>query len=617
MERRQQMDIAGFASTRRQMKTDRIYRIVRDFFEPISVLNNPVNLVCSLGRAPAAVIFLILAFSALPLLAQPAPPDHATEIKQLLVEERWEEIVRVAEADAERSADLNYYYGTALARLGRWDEAKRAFQIGLSQQPGEKRFSHELAGVCFRKKNYAEAADHLRRALRLDPADTYANDFLAGVYFLQGNVEAALKYWKRVSKPEIEEVRIEPPPRVAPALLDRAFTIAPASALDLRDLQTTKARVRGLNIFSNYRFNLEARPDGKFDLVFRARERNVGPRWAWLLALLRGLPYQTVSPEFFNIRGRAINSESLIRWDAEKRRLWTNLSGPLFGDPKMRFQLDLDLRDENWDVGQTSVCPQPGQTEVCPTSSLNLNRQAFAASATSFVNGRLDWSTGFEISRRNFRDVDAGGVLTPGLLAQGFQLKHLGQLNYKLLEAPERRISVAGSASTQLGRIWSQQSRVFAKLQSSIETRWFPQSAGDDYEMRGKISAGQTFGESPFDELFILGVERDNDLWMRAHVGTRDGRKGSAPLGRDYVLSNWELDKNVYDNGLMRLKLGPFLDSGKITDSSSGLGSRTWLWDLGAQAKVQALGVGIVFSYGKDLRSGNNAFYLRFTRFLE
>src|SRR5499426_4299215 len=243
MERRQQMDIAGTASIRRQMK--------------------------------AATIFIILAFSAFPLRAQPALSDHDTEIKQLLMEERWEDIVRVAEVETERSADLNYYYGTALARLGRWDEAKRAFQIGLSQQPGDKRFSLELAGVCFRKKNYAEAAGHLRRALQLDPTDTYANDFLAGVYLLQGNVEAALKYWNRASKPEIEEVRIEPAPRDAPTLLDRAFTIAPATALALRELQTTKARVRGLNIFSNYRINLEARPDGKFDVVFRASERNV------------------------------------------------------------------------------------------------------------------------------------------------------------------------------------------------------------------------------------------------------------------------------------------------------------------------------------------------------
>src|SRR5215475_10383181 len=140
-------------------------------------------------RSSILAMLLIFAFSAFPLRAQPALSDHATEIKQLFAEERWEDIVRIAEDDAERSADINYYYGMALARLGRWDEARRAFQIGLRQQPGDKRFSLGLAGVCFRKKNYAEAAGHLRRALRLDPTDTYANDFLASVYFLQGNVE--------------------------------------------------------------------------------------------------------------------------------------------------------------------------------------------------------------------------------------------------------------------------------------------------------------------------------------------------------------------------------------------------------------------------------------------
>jgi hypothetical protein len=62
-------------------------------------------------------------------------------------------------------------------------------------------------------------------------------------------------------------------------------------------------------------------------------------------------------------------------------------------------------------------------------------------------------------------------------------------------------------------------------------------------------------------------------------------------------------------NGILNLKLGLFLDTGKISDSSPGLGSRHWLWDTGLQAKVRALGVGIIVSYGKDLRSGNNAFY--------
>src|SRR5262249_57726160 len=158
MERRQQMDIAGFASIRRQVK--------------------------------AAPIFLILAFSAFPLMAQPALYDHATEIKQLFAEERWEEIVRIAEDDAERSADFNYYYGTALARLGRWDEAKRTFQIGLGQQPGDKRFSLELAGGCFRNKNYAEAAGHLRRGPRRGPTGPFTHALLSRAFFLLGHARA-------------------------------------------------------------------------------------------------------------------------------------------------------------------------------------------------------------------------------------------------------------------------------------------------------------------------------------------------------------------------------------------------------------------------------------------
>ncbi|MGH9938749.1 MAG: tetratricopeptide repeat protein, partial [Blastocatellia bacterium] len=316
----------------------------------------------------AIIVVLILAFPSFPLRAQTSlyDPKPLAEIKQLLAEERWREIVRLAEIEAERSADLNYYYGIALARLERWDEARGAFQRGLGQQPNDKRFSLELAGVCFKQKNYAEAAGHLRRALRLDPADAYANDFLASVYFLQGNLDAALMRWNRVSKPEIEEVRFDPTPRVSPALLDRAFAFAPASVLRLSELQTTEARVSGLNIFPHYRFDLEARSDGKFDVIFRARERNGwgGTKWEGLLSLFRGLPFQTIHPEFFNIRRRAINFESLIRWDAEKRRLRTNLSGPFSGDSKWRYHLDLDLRNENWDLRRSFADPAPALSSL-------------------------------------------------------------------------------------------------------------------------------------------------------------------------------------------------------------------------------------------------------------
>jgi hypothetical protein len=73
---------------------------------------------------------------------------------------------------------------------------------------------------------------------------------------------------------------------------------------------------------------------------------------------------------------------------------------------------------------------------------------------------------------------------------------------------------------------------------------------------------------------------------------------------------NLDADRTIYQGGLLRIKLGPFLDSGRITDPSGVFGSPRWLWDAGAQVKVRILStVTVTVSYGKDLRSGRNAFY--------
>jgi hypothetical protein len=77
---------------------------------------------------------------------------------------------------------------------------------------------------------------------------------------------------------------------------------------------------------------------------------------------------------------------------------------------------------------------------------------------------------------------------------------------------------------------------------------------------------------------------------------------------------NSEVDKRLYSNGFLSLKLSPFLDTGKITDPASQLGSRRWLWDTGLQAKVRVLGLGLTFNWGKDLVTGNNAFYFMAVR---
>jgi tetratricopeptide (TPR) repeat protein len=555
------------------------------------------------------VLALALSSSALFANAQTSTPaasaEWRTKIEQLFAQQRWEELAQDLAPVSHRDADLDYYYGSALAQLGRWAEAREVFLAGFRQQPGDKRFAVELAGVAFKQKRYPEAAAWLHQGLRVDPRDAYANDFLGAVYFLEGNLEAALKYWNRVCRPEIESVQAEHPLRIRPALLDGALAFAPASPLGLPQLRTSQVRIDGLEIFPVARFQLAARDDGKFDLILNFQERNgwgVNKAEA-LLSTMSGVAYQTLYPAYFNLDRSAINITSLVRWDSEKRRLGAELVIPVHEHPKWRYRLGFDLRNENWAIRDSFTGPAP------LLGALNLRREMATAEITSFNSGRWDWSAGLEFSHRDYRNVVPGSTLTPQLLLAGSQLKQVLTIRYDLWRVPEHRFTVTTSGSSQLARIWSQPAEAFAKLQGSLVAHWLPKSEGDAYETWFQLRGGNTWGQPPFDELYMVGMERDNDLWMRAHVGTRDGRKGSAPLGLRYVLTNSEMDRNIYGNGLVTVRLAPFLDSGKITDPSGNLGSSRWLWDTGAQAKLRLLGVGLTFIYGKDLLTGHNAYY--------
>jgi len=553
------------------------------------------------------VVALLLAFVC--GLSASGQTDRTPAAKQLFEQERWSELAQLLQQESRSSADLDYYYGIALAHLERWAEAGKAFVDGQRLAPNDKRFPIELAGVAFKQKKYGDARQDLHRALRLDSKDEYANEFLATIYFLQGNLEAALKYWNRVGKPLVAEVPSEPGLKVRPALLDHAFAFSPASTLTLDELLASNVRLRGLEIFSAYKVNLEARPDGRFDAGFRAQELN-GFGNSKLQALVRifsGALFEEITPEYYNLRGSGTNIISLFRLDTDKRRAVVAMNGPLAGNPKWRYRVGADFRNENWTVQTSFTGPSTF------LGATNLRRESVSAEISRFVGARWTWTMGVELSRRDFRNAIPGVALTPDLLAKGYQMKQKAQFTYELWRSPEKRLVISSSGSSQAGRLWSQPGQSFEKLQATLGMHWFPREQSEDYETQWRVHAGKTFGQIPFDELFMLGVDRDNDLPLRAHSGTRHGEKGSAPLGRNYFLSNWENDKHIYSNGILTVKLGPFLDTGKILDSTSTLGPHKWLFDIGPQAKLKVLGVGLVLLYGKDLRTGNNAFYTNVT----
>jgi len=542
-------------------------------------------------------------------LAQDAASDQArlSAAQSAFDAGHWEEAAKLASGPADQLPELDLLAGLAFARLEKWDEAKLAFEAGVQKAPGDSRFLVELAGIAYKQKDFRTAKSHLHAALQLNPRDSYSREFLATIYFLEGNLEAAFKYWNLVDKPRLRSVAFKPALKLKESLRDRAVAFNAPQVLTNDALLTTQAHLDNLGIFSNRRVELSVVDSGDYDATLHLAERNGwgDSKVEGIVSLLSGLPYATIYPEFYNLGRDAVNVTSLVRWDSEKRRLSLAISMPLHGNPSLRLRLYADARNENWNLTQTFI------GTGAPLTDLNIRRAAVGAEVHSIVNGRWSWSAGAEIARRNFRNLS--GVTSPAERAFFTDATSIaGRLGVQrsLLRVPERRFTLDSSAEARAGREYADTLGPFATVRGSLRAHWFPRAIGDDYEVQARLRAGATAGKATLDELFQLGIERDNDLWLRGHAGTLDGRKGAAPLGRRFFLANWELDKNVYQNGFFTVKLGPFLDSGAVADSSGLFGSRRWLWDTGAQCKVRVLGsLTVALSYGRDLRGGRNVFY--------
>lgn len=532
--------------------------------------------------------------------------DRAAEAQELYAKNQWPGIAQSAAPAADGPAELDLNRGLALAHLGKLEEAKACFESGLLKSPRDKRFLIELAGVAFQQKDSSRAKHFLKRALELDPHDAYVLDFLATLYFLDGNLEAALQYWNRIGKPEIANVRLEPQPEIRAALLDRAFAFSPLAVLRLEDLRTSEARVQNLEVFPRFQFVLNPSGEDKYEVTFRGAERN-----GWgdgkldaLVSLLRGLPYETLYPQYANLGHSAINLDGLARWDDQKRRLFAEFATPLRGDPSWRLRFFFDGRNENWDMRGTFHAATSGMP------GLNLEKEEAGFEIRRVESGRWTWQTGASFAHRNFRNVTGVAPAGQALFTNGLSLEYRGKVDYRLMENAVKRMRLDSSVGAQVGRMFARPLGNFAKVQGSLAWHWFPRATGEDYEMTSRFRAGSILGSAPFDEIYMLGLERDNDLWLRGTVGTEKGMKGSAPMGRRYVLWNWEGDKVIYRQAFFTIRAGPFVDVGRITDPSGNFASSGWRWDPGIECKVRVLGsVEVVFFFGRDLRAGRNAFY--------
>jgi hypothetical protein len=570
---------------------------------------------CAAVKRLTAGVFLFLIFFFRPDAARPQSESPVAEpvsqIKQIYDSGRWSDVIRAVPEPDNQNADLQMYRALSLAKLERWDEARQTLEAGTARHPRDARFLVELGGIAYRQSNFSLAKRELRHALNIQPQDEYTGNFIASIYFLDGNLEAALKYWNRAGRPTLSDLTFDPRPILNPLVLDRAVPFSLGSTWRRDQFLSARAHLEALDLFSSPLFELAVQSDDTFDLTIHAAEKNGwgSTKWEGALSLLRGLPYLTIYPEFYNLGRNGLNWRSLVRWDDQKRRLSSELAAPLASNPAIRYRIYFDGRDENWDLANTLLPSKPS------FFSLKMKKAVAGAEIQFIPSGSWRTHVGVEYSYRVFSNFVSIPAQSAAFFTSGSSLLLRAGAERALIRFPERRFTLDSTVSGQFGTFFENPLGKYGRVEGSLTSQWFPKGRGDDYELQASLKGGRTFGMVPFDELFTIGFERDNDLFLRGHPGLLNGEKGNAPLGRNYVLMNSEIDKIAYRNGLFSVRLGPLLDTGRIYDPSGYFGSRNWLWDTGVQTKIRILGsFEFVLGYGKDLRTGNNSFFTKVSR---
>ncbi|MGH9455394.1 MAG: tetratricopeptide repeat protein, partial [Terriglobia bacterium] len=421
-----------------------------------------------------SLIVLFLAACASPATqTAPGATSPESQVRKLYGEKRYADIIRLPPPVAHDSTDLDYFRGMAFAKLKRWTEAWNALRRGELKDPHDERFAVELAGVDFELKHYRRARAELHRALRVSPKDTYANNFLASLYYLDGNLAAALKYWNRVGKPRVRQVRTDPQPKLKPVLFNSALAFARGEILTLPEYRATQERIQALGVFPQFRLELVPNAGQEYSAKIHPLELN-----GWgdstaegLISVLRGVPYETVYPEVFNIHHSAVNLVSMLRWDPNKQRVFAALSGPLAGSARSRYQFYLDGRKENWDISHTFFAA------ASPLTDLRLKKIEGGAEMMTLVNHRLALRGGVDLSARSFTNFNTAQPVAAPFFANGLALEAETSARYRLADFPDRRFTLDSTGSIQAGHDFARTLGNFAQAEGGLAADWLPQAS--------------------------------------------------------------------------------------------------------------------------------------------
>jgi len=212
--------------------------------------------------------------------------------------------------------------------LKEYRRALEAFRQGFRRYPDDPRFHPTRVRSDFRAGDIEQAKQEIGQALAVNPDDAFAAELLADLEISEGNTAVGLRILNERNQPRLLRIGPNYSLSFSDWIVPRSVVFHPGDVLTVGRWQTTQARLWASNAFSHVALELEPLSiEDQYNAIIRASPRL--NTWSGVFVeLAKNVPFKTISTNLGNVGVMGIQWASMYRWDQNRRRFETSVSGP-------------------------------------------------------------------------------------------------------------------------------------------------------------------------------------------------------------------------------------------------------------------------------------------------
>lgn len=501
------------------------------------------------------------------------------------------------------TGDVYVYLGIAYGRMKEYQKAQDILKEGADRYPQDARFHNQLADLFLEKNDVDGAKSELRRALAVEPGNNYASDLLATIDMSQGEVQAALQAWNKTGRPIVNDILHNYYPTFGSWVVRDALAFHPAGVLRYDAWKTTESRLFETGNFSNVGIDIEPAPvPDQYNAVIRttAKKNTLG---SLAVGLVKGLLSETSYLDLWNIGNSGVNFNSNYRWDANRRRVEGRLKIPVPLPGLLHIELANTWRAERWDLSRSI------RSEFRPSARFDYRANTVRFRVKQIPHYRVEVGAGLEYRNRSakgdlpelFTDSSKVGRFSAETNLRLVDRRYQNRLH---LEAFLSRRSILGDVNFT-GGVVELSNRFTLSKTSSTYLDW-------------TIKAGTARGRLPVEDYFVLGVDTTNPRHLlRGHKATEHDKYGKGPMGTDFALVNFDIERHLKTIPLFSALNIPFFtvkgklffDAAKTFDRNRIFQQGRLFLDTGAGLRFETPTSSFNIGYGRSLRDGKGVLF--------